>query len=572
MQDLSSISKALETALSSKDDESSLSALLAEYLGSSNPAVRETMLETLLEVLNQGQGEELTERRNLILESTALDYLPLILPLLTEKTEPTVTSLASIISAHGQPREVILALNQVVQDIEEKLESFVVSNDEDEFADEDGEVDYDSLALQLELALRCYAAAVARLTNKRSTPTLLSITGTISSLLPLMVRYMSADMSRASLRAICELVDCSWKWTLSTEDAGGEQRAMLTQLLYMGITLLAPRVNAKLIDRWFLTTFPKFKGLHEEDSDEEWQIGQEVLDLAYITAQTLGFTRDSLLDLLTHPSTISVHSSLAALILLSSSLPTLTLRPKLATDEPIPLPTSLLSDSMPILSAAISSSAVEAGVVWVWNLVSRSCVVEHDSATLLIELLVPLTSYTISPTVPLAILKLIGGLIDASTPSDQIMLFHQLLEEANPFKAVRVRALTLLKEQLSKAAALPPTAPSILTPDLLAHLAPIIFTVSSEPLPLDAFVQSTYPNWYTDSLTLLWFLLKIDGADTTGIHKAQFIDGYLISVEELVRGYKTEMQVEGREGDDGEVAFMLDRLEDGLARVEEERT
>jgi len=53
-------------------------------------------------------------------------------------------------------------------------------------------------------------------------------------------------------------------------------QAMLTRLLFQGITLLSPRIEAKLAERWFVAAFPRYSGLHKDEG--MWRPAQEVLE------------------------------------------------------------------------------------------------------------------------------------------------------------------------------------------------------------------------------------------------------------------------------------------------------
>jgi hypothetical protein len=61
-------------------------------------------------------------------------------------------------------------------------------------------------------------------------------------------------------------------------------QALLTQWLFMSVTLLGPHVDAKLLERWFLSSFPKFAnlrpGLIGKGGDQAG--GQTVLDQAVV--------------------------------------------------------------------------------------------------------------------------------------------------------------------------------------------------------------------------------------------------------------------------------------------------
>lgn len=59
---------------------------------------------------------------------------------------------------------------------------------------------------------------------------------------------------------------------------------------------------------------------------------------------------------------------------------------------------TLLSDSMPVLSAALSGTAIDAGLIWVNYLVDGGVDVPYDAATLLLEV-----RYSLQPHLPIQI-------------------------------------------------------------------------------------------------------------------------------------------------------------------------
>ena len=131
-------------------------------------------------------------------------------------------------------------------------------------------------------------------------------------------------------------------------------------------------------------------------------------------------TTEDLLHRLTHPSSISPYSSLASLSLLvaslpgtrSSNLPTsspnnTSINPplKVSTEpiarpsapipqddtpgpgvaDPIPVSNDLLEDSMPVLSAALSADAPDAGLAWLWYLIHNCSIPSPDAASMILE-------------------------------------------------------------------------------------------------------------------------------------------------------------------------------------------
>ncbi|WVQ95974.1 hypothetical protein IAU59_003073 [Kwoniella sp. CBS 9459] len=545
VEDLTALSSALEAVLDSEDGGETLASTVEEYLAPSGPLTKKrAVCETLLELLqDQSKGEaSLEQRRSSILGDTSLTYTPLLLPLVLHV--PQATDLLLLIARHSNPKETILALVEGVQSIVDRAEGFTVSDDEDEDEDEgdgadaaegDEGVDWADLVMEYEVVLRCLVICIPRLTTSKSTPTLLSIDEALSSSLPIISHQATTSSARQLLGLMCQLVDVAWKWVKATVDVGGEQRAILSNLLFMAITLLGHKVDAKMIDRWFLTAFPKFKGLHTSVHDGPggsssisggWEEGAEVLHKAMATVSALDFSLTDLLKRIIDPTSLSIHASLASLNLLASTF--LTDPDAFSAFLPSPIPVSLLDDSMPILCAALSGSSVDAGVTWTWALVNRSkqetaagqkgLILEYDNASMLIELLVPLTAQHPSPTTRLALFKLIGAIVDLqSSATDQIELFRQLLEPANPFENIRIQSLSLLREQLSSHNASNSGPNNVRISTLLEDLGSVLFALPSDEDPDDSpfnlgpedLMASFYPTWWTEVLSLLWFISNL---------------------------------------------------------------
>ncbi|WVF68427.1 hypothetical protein IAT40_003192 [Kwoniella sp. CBS 6097] len=530
MENLSSLSSALQAVLDSPGGGETLASTVERYLTTTlDITTKRAVCETLLEILNdESDGQtSLEQRRTSILADTALTYTPSLLPLVLPI--PQANDLLLLLAQYASPKEMVLALVEGVQSIVDRAEGFTVSDDEDEVelgtgGEGDGEVDWADLVLEYEVILRCFISCMTRLTTSRSTPTLLSVDEALSSSLPLISHQTTTNSARKILGLMCQLIDAAWRWVKKTEDAGGEQRAILSNLFFMAVTLLGHKVDAWLTERWFLAAFPKFKGLHtsvqsDEGSSEGWEEGARILDRASALAFALDITLTDLHKRIIDPTSLSIHASLASLNLLSSTFPA---NPEnISTILPSPLPTSFLSDSMPLLCAALSGSSVDAAVTWTWALVHRSSqereagqaglLLEYDNASMLVELLVPLTAQHPSPITRLALFKLIGAIVDLRpSATDKIELLRQLLEPANPFENIRIQSLSLLREQLSSHG----TAESIQVPILLEELGPVLFALPSDEDPDDSpfdlepteLMASFYPTWWTEVLSLLWFI------------------------------------------------------------------
>jgi hypothetical protein len=140
----------------------------------------------------------------------------------------------------------------------------------------------------------------------------------------------------------------------------------------MSITLLSPHLDAKFFEQTFLDTYPRFKDLpsHDKTMDVNIDLSRRVLERAHQTSTKFGLTDEHLIDRLIRPTHTSPHSSLAALTLLASrSTP----------------PHVILSDCMPVLTAALSSTAIDSGLACLWHIVHNRADVEYENATMLLE-------------------------------------------------------------------------------------------------------------------------------------------------------------------------------------------
>jgi hypothetical protein len=88
----------------------------------------------------------------MILEETALTIIPALLPILPDSRHE-VEELLCQSASYSRPREVVLALNEALQHIEERAERVELS---DVDGNEEDEVNYKVLAKEFETVLRCY--------------------------------------------------------------------------------------------------------------------------------------------------------------------------------------------------------------------------------------------------------------------------------------------------------------------------------------------------------------------------------------------------------------------------------
>jgi len=182
------------------------------------------------------------------------------------------------------------------------------------------------------------------------------------------------------------------------------------------------------------------------------------------------------------------------------------------------------------------------------------------------------------------VLKLIGNIITLSPSRDQVLLYKQLLEPANPFEQIRVQALSLLRDAIAS----PTTA--VIHPSLLEHLGPVLYTIPSSsvstlpmaslshllpqspdapPLHLSKaqIVDTMFPAWFTDSANVLRLLIQRDEAGVSGVRKPEWLSGVMAKWVGPQTTRLVELRMEGT--GEAQVEFVLDRWQDALERLRE---
>lgn len=170
-------------------------------------------------------------------------------------------------------------------------------------------------------------------------------------------------------------------------------QSMLTRIIYMATATISPRIEARLAERWFIANFPRYKTTGSVGLVEplEYGSGQDVLESVNVrywfrdwtnlqsSISDMGVTPNDIVDTLIHPSSHSPHASLAALTLLTASLPEMTQSAVAQPHSP------LIEDCMPVLTAALSHSAIDVGLAYLWSLLQNGGQVPYENATMLLE-------------------------------------------------------------------------------------------------------------------------------------------------------------------------------------------
>lgn len=161
----------------------------------------------------------------------------------------------------------------------------------------------------------------------------------------------------------------------------------------MAAMIFGPCLSADLTSRWFLSAFPRFKGLHPEAETGPWEAGQAAYDVTLKVCGELGLNRNDLLRGITNTSSVKPHASIASIILLAGSLSPLS---SVMTDEMV-LSRTVIADAMPVLTIAMGGSAIDAGTALTWFLIHAaqqgSIDLEYDQSTFFLE-----ASYLILPS------------------------------------------------------------------------------------------------------------------------------------------------------------------------------
>lgn len=171
-------------------------------------------------------------------------------------------------------------------------------------------------------------------------------------------------------------------------------------------------------------------------------------------------------------------------------------------------------------------------------------------------------------------MKLLGGVIAATPGTDnQIELWKQLLEPFNPFEAVRVQSVSLLREQLAS----PPQPSPLFCAEFRQQLGPILFeipTIPEDPLALSFqdFVSSMYAAWFTECCNLLYFIVERDTANTSGIRDKAYLSEvkakFLAPISSRMSEFKADITPELRE-QEPEVELVIDRVAAAAERASE---
>lgn len=101
----------------------------------------------------------------MILEESALTYIPALIPILPDASA-SVQTIVGWISELSRPREVVMALNEALQGLEAKAEGVVLSDDEDGQEFEREGVDHEVLIEEFALVLDSYTTGKPCLTTQ----------------------------------------------------------------------------------------------------------------------------------------------------------------------------------------------------------------------------------------------------------------------------------------------------------------------------------------------------------------------------------------------------------------------
>ena len=205
------------------------------------------------------------------------------------------------ILVRARPKEILLALSESLSEIEDETDGRAGLSDEEEGDEVEGQASPEDLIVRLDAVLSAYIQG-----KSQSSSFLSKLIGSGSAFEPTAIHTDLINPQRC-ITDNPAVSYCGDGYLLITKPAPrvqhfgvdsmgvgpdhiGQRRraksrsvygeclneAILTNMLYMAITLLSPRIDANLAERWFLARFPRYRNPSLENADAAE--GQSILD------------------------------------------------------------------------------------------------------------------------------------------------------------------------------------------------------------------------------------------------------------------------------------------------------
>ncbi|KAJ6571633.1 hypothetical protein B0H19DRAFT_663396 [Mycena capillaripes] len=487
--DIQTLLQSLHSVDEGVTESEGITALILSATSDENPSVS---LDQIYSALCQSRAE------------SHLDPLS-ILPCLLPSRQPAAKSLISLIGECGSAKEIIIAVQEILERVDGALSLEMEEEDEE---DETENIVSESPSDQLISLIHLYKSAIPRLKLRKKSPseTIGPLLLQIESAIHLAGSRLSRDQGREIISSVSQLSSnvLSWATGLNSEDSAA-CRDILEGLLDTAISQCSHCIQSSLAQRSFETLYPRLT--IRSTVPPGWEDGEKAIEDALITYSSFGQTFD-LNSLPPVPST-------AYLILFSHS-------------KTIPSDICrLLSFMLPILVASIQANhTLDETLSLLLHTLHPSKFpagqqLSPDISGPLCALLPTLASAHPDGDIRHQAFRILSRILTLTPPELRLQILKDLTTDTE-FPQMRVAAVGLVKEASLEA---------LSRDDRSVFASPIFFQVFGpvllRPDPIDLFQpdlslndieDSSEPSRLVESLSLYYILLLRDNSNRTGVH------------------------------------------------------
>ncbi|PFH47936.1 hypothetical protein AMATHDRAFT_6284 [Amanita thiersii Skay4041] len=474
-------------------------------------------------------------------DSTAASMLdPLTtLPLHLPSKNPASAEVISSIAECGPPREVIMACQEALEQIEQ-------------YNGQDGDQDESVRAPQYQLItlIDVYGAAIPRLQlRKKSAPdTIQPLIAQLGAVIQIYGDSYSVQQGRSIIRGVSILVERINEWVMDIIECTGEDqdacKTILWNLLGDTVAICADFVRSCAAKRAFEKYYPHL--VIRTYLDEGWEDGEETVQHAIEAANAIGK------DLIDEPS-------IGKLMLLAHSDP-----------DTIPVTSRVFDELLPcMLSAFQSWTALDECLALLTSLLhdKRVFVLAPEIVMPLITVLTATASRNPDPSVRQHCFSTISRLLSKVQPELRMDTLRTLADDPY-FPPMRSAVVGLIKEAVLEGFACSSTN-LFSSPAVMRVFGPILFN----PNPPEFFSQDFTPDELNESfevtrivevLAFYYVLIQRDTQNQTGVRDRDMIR----NIERSFLAPLRTALARWKDGDTGDIIMPLVSLELGVERVD----
>ncbi|KAJ7509443.1 hypothetical protein B0H11DRAFT_1702278, partial [Mycena galericulata] len=463
-------------------------AVAALILSATNDEIPRVSLDQIYSVLCQSPSE------------SQLDPLS-ILPHLLLCPQPAAKSLISLIGECGSPKEVLIAVQESLERVDDSLS---LESEEDE--DEDGS--RESPSNQLICLILLYNSAIPRLKLRKKSPseTIRPLFSQLERPIQLASSRLSRDQGREIISSVSQLAlnVASWATGLNTEDTAACQDILMS-LVDTSVSACSHCIQSSIAQRSFEELYPRLT--IRSSVLPEWEAGDKTIRDALAVYQAFGRTFDV--------NSLPPSPSTTYLILVSHSkfLPSDVSR--------------FLSFILPILVASIQANyALDEALSFLLQTSHPSHFppgqqLSPDISGPLCALLPSLASAHPDGDVRHQAFRILSRVLSLTPPALRLEILKDLTSDVD-FPQMRVAAIGLVKEAVLEFLSSQETPSLFASPIILQVLGPVLL----RPDPVDLFhselslsdiEDSSEPPRLVECLSLYYILLLRDTLNRTGI-------------------------------------------------------